>query len=108
MVIKMKYYGSIYKGFCGKYIVSELQEYSSPYDALKAANNEWNSDPEKQMARLLVVFRKSEGADEDPDMDAYFQFSDSKSCREFADKQCTIEWSMPENQKWNGNAKMMG
>ena len=103
----MRYYGSIYRGFVGKYDILKMQEYSNPYDALRAANAEWDATPDLQISRLLVVFGKTATTDE-VSKEAFFQFTDSKSCKAFINDQHKIEWSTLENQIWNGNAKMMG
>lgn len=105
----MKYYGSVYKGNIDIYDVKGLQECESAYAALKIANCEWNSDPEKEIARVLVVIRASDSSDESvTDDKAYFQFVDSNSCDLFIEHKREIVWSTAENQRWNGNATQMG
>ena len=103
----MGYYSSIYKGFTGKYDLLKMQEYSNPYEALKAANDEWDANPDFQIPRLLVIFEKNASINETSRY-AYFQFTDSKSCKLFINDQRKIIWSTLDNQFWNGNAKMMG
>lgn len=105
----MKYYGTVYKGNIDIYDAREMQEFVNPYAALKAANCEWDSDPEKQIGRVLLVLRASDSNDETVvDDKAYFQFTDSKSCIMFIKNKSEIVWSTPETQKWNGNATQMG
>lgn len=105
----MTYYGSTYKGNIDIYDIHELQAHECSYDALKEANDAWNSDPENHAKRLLIIIRQSESKDEIiSDDKAYFQFNDSNSCNEFIKKQEAIIWSNSRNQVWNGNAQMMG
>lgn len=103
----MVYYSSVYEGLTGKYNLLKMKEYINPYDALRAANDEWDANPDPQIRRLLVVFEKDASTDE-ISREAYFQFTDSKSCKSFINNQCKIIWSSLDNQIWNGNAKMMG
>ena len=56
----MKYYGSIYKGIVGKYDTKDLQGYDNPYDALIHANHSWDTDPELQIPRLLIVLEETD------------------------------------------------
>ncbi len=104
----MKYYGSVYLGNIDIYNMQELKEFDDPYQALDRANSEWNADPEKQIARLLIVFRKSETSDEiSTANNAYFQFTDSNACKMFIKNKSEIKWSKSDEQIWNGNAQMM-
>ena len=104
----MKYFGAVYLGNIDAYNTQELRAYDDPYQALLKANDEWNADPEKQIARLLIVLRKSEESDEIIIEDkAYFQFTDSDACKAFVENKSKIKWSTSDRQEWNGNAKMM-
>lgn len=104
----MKYYGSIYKGCAAKYNTQELQGFDTPYDALRCANNTWDSDPNLQIPRLLIVFEVSDTAgDADIQREAYFQFKDSGSCSTFIKDAQPIIWSSISDQIWNGNARHM-
>lgn len=107
--MNLKYYSSVYKGNINVYDVSKLQSYDCPYSALKAANDEWNSYPDNHIARLLVIIRQHENNDEITSNNfAYFQFHNSQSCIDYIEKHTEFTWSAPENQFWNGNAKLMG
>lgn len=104
----MKYYGSIYKGIVGKYDTKDLQGYDTPYDALVYANRSWDADPDLQIPRLLIVLEETDSLERDSiRKEAYFQFTDSKSCEDFAVNAEPIEWSTVDDQKWNGNAHYM-
>ncbi|MCD7727221.1 MAG: hypothetical protein LUH57_02610 [Ruminococcus sp.] len=104
----MKYFGTAYLGNIDAYDMKKLSIYNDPYEALTMANSEWDSDPEKQIARLLIVLRKGETPKESVNEDkAYFQFTDSQACKQFVESKKEIVWSRPENQKWNGNSKLM-
>ena len=61
----MKYYGSIYKGIVGKYDTKDLQGYDNPYDALIHANLSWDTDPELQIPRLLIVLEETNPLERD-------------------------------------------
>ena len=101
----MTYYGAAYNGMGAVYDVSKMQMFATPFAALDAANKAWDNDPEKQVARLLVVIRIDEQSKTKDT--AFFGFTDSASCSRFAAKQDEIKWSTGESQIWNGNLKLM-
>ena len=103
--MNMTYYGAVYNGMGASYDVSKMQQFTTPYTALDAANKEWNNNPEKQAARLLLVIRIDEQS-ETKDT-AFFGFIDSASCSQFATQQDEIKWSTGESQIWNGNSELM-
>lgn len=103
----MKYYGAPYGGIAGKYDLTGLRAFENPYEALASANHQWDSIPDNDISRLLVVI--ADGYVSDEESMAFFQFTDAKACASFiADKE-EIIWSTADmhNQKWNGNAHMM-
>ena len=80
----MKYYGLVYEGNSHTYDTDGKKMYADPYEALKEANEEWQSNPKKQVARLLLVIRESEEGEEPTIHDkAYFQFTDPVSFLNF-------------------------
>lgn len=104
----MKYYGAPYEGLPGKYDLSKLQAFENPYEALEYANRKWDSIPNSQIPRLLVVITddylsNTEGM-------AFFQFTDAKVCANFVADREKIIWSCADihKQRWNGNDSMMG
>lgn len=99
----MKYYGYIYKGPMLNYKFGE-QAFSSPYEALNYANQQWQNNPDLQVARLLVV-KKDDCVE---NVYAFFQFTSYNACVEFIKNNTDIVWSNINSPKWNGNAKMMG
>ena len=105
----VQYYGFVYEGKCAPYNVKkETQVFSDPYKALKYANDMWNSNPEYQVARLLLVLKLESTEDSNVSFNtAFFQFTNSKACESFIIKQKEIIWSIDDNQVWNGNARMM-
>lgn len=98
----MKYYGYVYEGQILNY-KSDRQSFSSPYDALNYANQQWQKTPDRQIPRLLVV--KKDGCTENAY--AFFQFTDYNACTKFIKNNTDIVWSDIDHQKWNGNANMM-
>lgn len=104
----MTYYGAAYNGMGASYDVSKMQQFTTPHAALDAANKAWDNDPEKQIARLLVVIRIDGQSGTMCEKDkAFFGFTDSASCRCFVSKQDEIKWSTSESQIWNGNSTLM-
>lgn len=101
----MKYYGAPYAGLPGKYDLSTLQAFESPYEALACANRTWDSVPDHHIARLLVVVTEDYESNEDGM--AFFQFTSANSCANFIADKAEIIWSYADNKKWNGNAHMM-
>lgn len=99
----MKYYGYIYKGQLLDY-KCDGQSFSSPYEALNYANQQWQKTPDMQIPRLLVV--KKDAPTENSY--AFFQFTDCSACTEFIKNNTGIVWSSIDVQEWNGNSKMMG
>lgn len=104
----MRYYGSKYKGDGATYNTSNLCSYCTAYEALIAVNREYDLDSDKRDARLFAVLRRNDSANRETESIAYFEFADSKSCVEFVNEQRTIIWSIAQEQKWNGNAGLMG
>ena len=105
----MKYYSTTYKGREHKYDITILSEYQDPYLALKSANTEWSKKAE-DIGRLLIVFRKPEGIDDDIKKKdrAFFQFTNSASCMQFINGKGKIAWSEYNGtQIWNGDATFM-
>lgn len=102
----MPYYGSAYKGCAGVYDLSKLQAFDDPYHALDYANKKWNSIPDNDIARLLVVV--TDDYESNTHGMAFFQFTDSAACKKFIDGNKSIKWSNLDAQMWNGNAKLMG
>lgn len=102
----MKYYGFKYEGLPANYQIKNAPAYDTPYEALVAANKKWKSSSDM---RLLVVIRECDSDDATAsETMAFFQFTDSQSCSEFANRLCEIIWSSPEEPRWNGNATIMG
>lgn len=99
----MKYYGYIYKGAFDVYHCEGAHGFDSPYKALNFANKQWQDNSDLQIARLLVV-KKDDNVENSY---AFFQFTDYNACKKFIDNNETIIWSCIDEQKWNGNAKMM-
>lgn len=98
----MKYYGYVYKGQILNY-KCDGQSFSSPYDALNYANQQWQKTPDSQIPRLLVI-KKDDCAE---NAYAFFQFTDYNACTEFIKNNTDIVWSDVDSQKWNGDATMM-
>ena len=99
----MKYYGFIYEGNIEKYNATLTEGFDTPFDALAEANKKWDSYPEFQIARLLVVLKD----DESLNNYAYFQFTSSSACKKFLSGKENIVWSNPSEQIWNGDSTMM-
>ena len=90
----MKYYGFLYKGRNRSYNHDNCTAFNDKYAALKEANNLWDSDPDLQIARLLVVLRVEDCSEEITGSNyAFFQFTNSQSCREFVKNESKIVWS---------------
>ena len=105
----MKYYGFLYAGMGRTYNYESSTPFDSEYEALKEANKSWDADPNLQIARLLVVLRVEECGDPNVDLKyAFFQFTNSNSCRMFIENKEKVVWSNNDEQYWNGNAHMMG
>ena len=103
-----KYYGFIYNGINATYDFENGMFFKNPFEALKNANNEWNSNPDYQIPRLLVVIELEDIDHSTPLFRyAFFQFTNSKSCENFIIDQNKIIWSNAEDLIWNGNARMM-
>lgn len=98
----MKYYGYVYEGQILNY-KNDTQPFSSPYEALNYANQQWQKTPDGQIPRLLVV--KKDGCMEN--VYAFFQFTDYNACTKFIKNDTDIIWSDIDSQKWNGDANMM-
>ncbi len=97
----MKYYGMIWN-----YDVEKMMPYSNPYEALQAANDDWNQNQDAHGTRLLLVIRAAES--EEPMIEkacAFFAFNDSASCEDFIEKQTSIVWSTFDCPQRNGNFK---
>ena len=101
----MTYYGAAYNGMGAVYDVSKMRKFATPFAALDAANKAWDNDPEKQVARLLVIIRIDEQSEAKDT--AFFGFTYSASCRQFAANQGEIKWSTSDAQIWNGNSTLM-
>lgn len=103
----MKYYGVPYAGIAGRYDLSELQAFENPYEALAYANKKWDAVPDNGISRLLVVLTDDYLANEGGM--AFFQFTDAKACANFIASREEIIWSCADmnQQRWNGNTKMM-
>lgn len=102
----MKYYGMIYQGCAWNYDVEKMMPYSNPYEALQAANDDWNQNQDAHGTRLLLVIRAAEGSE--PMIEkayAFFAFNDSASCEDFIEKQTSIVWSTFDCPQRNGNFK---
>lgn len=99
----MKYYGFIYEGNIEKYNVASTGSFDTPFDALAEANKKWDSYPDFQIARLLLVLK----GDEALNNYAYFQFTSSSACKKFILGKENIVWSNPSEQIWNGDATIM-
>lgn len=105
----MKYRGYIYEGCAKVHYDDSVRAFEDPYDALVYANEKWSRNPDLQIARVLTVVRTGDSAEEEcGEKYAFFQFTDSRSCKEFSAAKSEIVWSEPDNQTWNGNAKRMG
>lgn len=104
----IKYYGFTYEGKGSNYRLEKETCFDTPYDALKNANDKWNSNPDFQIARLLVIISLDTSQDNLSLLKyAFFQFTNSESCKKFIINQNKIIWSTNEHQIWNGDAKMM-
>lgn len=103
----MKYCGITYNElFPNKQYTCDNFNYDNAYTALKEANKKWNSIPDNNIGRLLVVIEQSE-SNQNEKMYAFFQFTDSNACELFVKKREKIVWSANGNQIWNGNAEFM-
>jgi len=104
----MNYYGFLYAGKNASYEADEtITSFDNPFDALTVANKSWDENPANQIARLLVLVETGKSKDSIASRYAFFQFTNSNSCKKFIDDRTEIIWSTPEDQIWNGNAKMM-
>lgn len=101
----MKYYGSPYEGCVGVYDLSKLSAFDDPYSALDCANQKWNSIPDNDIARFLVVV--TDDYESNVHGMAFFQFTDSLACKKFIENSEVIRWSKLDEQLWNGNASLM-
>jgi len=103
-----KYYGFIYSGINAKYDFENGLFFKNPFEALKNANNKWDSKPDYQIPRLLVVIELEDIRCNTPLFRyAFFQFTNSKACEQFIFNQTDIKWSDNDDQVWNGNLHIM-
>lgn len=103
----MKHCGFVYMGNVAVYRIEEKNTHDNPYDALDEANREWSSDPEKQVARLLVVVRACDSNENSAKDKAFFGFTDAKACKLFCKRKSEIIWSNSEEQIWNGDYELI-
>ena len=105
----MNYYGFTYKGQNASYVINKNSTtFDNPYNALKCANDLWNTNPDNQISRLLVIIKGKPCANTTHVLEyAFFQFTNSKACEQFISIEHEIVWSTNEKQVWNGNAHWM-
>ena len=105
----MKYYGMIYEGIAGNYSIEKGPAFSSAYDALAFASQEWDNCDEPRGIRLLVVFRENSKDNQFKERpNAFFDFDSDESCAVFIEQKAEIMWSDKENAEWNGDRRHMG
>lgn len=103
----MKYCGITYNEFFpNKQYAHNDFTHDDAYEALKEANKKWNSIPDNNIGRLLVVILQNE-LNQDEETYAFFQFTDSNACELFVKKREKIAWSANDKKTWNGNAEFM-
>ena len=102
----VKYCGFPYQGRYAIYNTEKELFFDNPYNALKNANAKWDANRDFQIARLLVVVAV-DTANTSLIQYAFFQFTNSKACKNFITSKTDIVWSSNEAQVWNGNAQMM-
>lgn len=103
-----KYCGMIYKSEeSEREIANGKVEYyhDDAYGALCCANNKWNSMPDPEDGRLLIV-AKSAATSSGKNI-AFFQFKSDKSCKDFINARENIKWSNFESICWNGDGNFM-
>ena len=105
----MKYYGMVYEGIVGNYSIEKGPAFSSAYDALAFASQEWDNCNEPHGIRLLVVFRENSTDNQFKEYcNAFFDFDSDKSCDSFIERKTEIIWSDKEQAVWNGDKRHMG
>ena len=105
----MKYYGMVYEGIAGNYSIEKGPAFSSAYDALAFASQEWDNYNEPHGIRLLAVFRENNRDNQFKEHpNAFFDFDSDKSCAAFIERKAEIMWSDKENAEWNGDRRHMG
>lgn len=83
--------------------------FSSAYDALAFASQEWDNCKEPHGIRLLAVFRENNEDNQFKEYpNAFFDFDNDKSCAAFIERKAEIMWFDKENAEWNGDKRHMG